>query len=360
MKIKISELNPNPFKNEINKGKLSEETISKIMANIKELGLMGALPVFKREGKCFLISGHHRLEALKREFGKNYEVEIILHDYTDEKVLRGMIIENLTQRSDELVEVTDNLAAIRKYLKSTCSAEQVKRKDIKGVQEIGSIRNIAEWLNKNGEVMSIGKIEGYLKVHDNLDRSLLKQAVRIDGARQEEDKLSIEEAKTLARLDKKEQKDMKKVLDETGLDYKHKSKLVSEYIKSPEEIKKKVLDKKINITDIAQINASNEFATKSAKLGLQKNYSLEEALMHSTKMRNILTSFENEIPELKRKHLKNLSVTELVIFLTFMKSWGTKVFAPLYKDIMNEIAMHDGKIKGGVFSFSEQIEGGSK
>lgn len=42
-------------------------------------------------------------------------------------------------------------------------------------EESGSIRNISEWLNTNGEVMSIGKISEYLKVYDNLDRSLLKR-----------------------------------------------------------------------------------------------------------------------------------------------------------------------------------------
>ena len=84
-----------------------------------------------------------------------------------------MVVENLTQRSDELLEVTDNLAVIRKYLKSACSsAEQAKHKDMKGIQEAGSIRNISAWLNTNGEVMSTGKISEYLKVYDNLDRSL--------------------------------------------------------------------------------------------------------------------------------------------------------------------------------------------
>lgn len=48
------------------------------------------------------------------------------------------------------------------------------------------IQPIYDWLNKNGEVVSVGKISEYLKVHDNLDRDLLKQAVKIDGARQEE------------------------------------------------------------------------------------------------------------------------------------------------------------------------------
>jgi len=40
MKLKIFQLNPNPFKKEINGGKLNDDIVEKIQANIKELGLM--------------------------------------------------------------------------------------------------------------------------------------------------------------------------------------------------------------------------------------------------------------------------------------------------------------------------------
>lgn len=82
-----------------------------------------------------------------------------VHDYNDDQVLRGMVVENLTQRTDELLEVTENLAAIREYLKKNIirsDAEQMKskREDGRGgrIDEVGSVRHIYEWLNKNGEV----------------------------------------------------------------------------------------------------------------------------------------------------------------------------------------------------------------
>ena len=148
MKIKIKDLNPNPFKKEINKGKLNSEIVRKIQANIKELGLMGALPVIKKDKKFHLIAGHHRVEALKQSFGKDYEVECTLHNYSEENILRGMVVENLTQRADELVEVTENLGAIRKFLK-TSAVQQQDIRDSKGrklhkgnIEEVGSVRNI--------------------------------------------------------------------------------------------------------------------------------------------------------------------------------------------------------------------------
>ncbi len=258
MKIKLSELKPNPFKKQISKGKLNKEIVEKIKANIKELGLMGSLPVFKREGEYFLVAGHHRAQALKETFGKDYQVECTLHNYTDENVLRGMVIENLTQRSDELVEVTENLSAVRNWLKKNKMAVQQlnthdssgRKKSSQQIEEAGSIRNIYDWISKNGEVMAIGKISSFLKVHDNLDRRLLKKVIKVDGGITEEKKLSIEDAKNLARIEKKEQPLMERVIEETGLDHKNKGKLITLYLASPEEIRFQVRNGEINLADI--------------------------------------------------------------------------------------------------------------
>jgi len=259
MKLKINELNANPFKVSINKGKLNEETIKKIQSNLKELGLMGALPVFKKEGKYYLIAGHHRVEAVKRTFGSKYEIEVTLHNYSEDNILRGMVIENLTQRADELIEVTDNLNVVREYLKKNVAVQCLnsKRKDgqdsrPQNIQDVGSIRNIADWLNQQGEVMSIGKIYAFLRVHDNLDKSLLKQAIKVAGGRTEEKNISIEDAKNLARVEKKDQIIIKDVLDETGLDYREKAKLITEYNSAPEEIKEKIKSKEIPIAEIRE------------------------------------------------------------------------------------------------------------
>ena len=205
MKVKLSELKPNPFKKEINGGKLNEEIITRIKSNIKELGLMGSLPVFKKDGEYYLVAGHHRVQALKEVYGKDFEVEVTLHNYSDENVLRGMVVENLTQRSDELVEVTANLNAIRKWLKDNqprSTVEHGQARTSKGTfdSESGSTRDIYSWLNKNGEVMSIGKISEYLKVYDNLDRSLLKKTIKSSGGVIEEETISVRDAINLARL----------------------------------------------------------------------------------------------------------------------------------------------------------------
>lgn len=85
-----------------------------------------------------------------------------------------MVIENLTQRTDDFKEIVQNLKCVREYLKTNINrseSEQMKskRKDGRGgkMDEKGSIRDIAGWLNKHGEVLSFGNISQILSVQDN-------------------------------------------------------------------------------------------------------------------------------------------------------------------------------------------------
>ena len=270
MKLKLSQLNPNPFKKEIHQGKLSQEQVNRIKANIKELGLMGAFPVFKRGSDYFLVNGHHRQEALKQEYGKDFEVECVIHDYTDDKALRGMVVENLTQRNDDFKENVENLVAIRNWLKkTTCSeTEHVVRKQGGGSQpETGSIRNISDWLNKNGEVMPVTSIQEHLSVHDKLDKDLFNKVEKTHKGsalkRTDENVLSKTQAILLASIeDKKEQKDLAEIMinekkkdnsEESGSAVRSQGKQLTAYKKADEEIKEQVRKGKIELKEVPKL-----------------------------------------------------------------------------------------------------------
>lgn len=260
MKIKLKELNPNPFKKDINGGKLNKEIVNKIKSNIKELGLMGSLPIFKKEDKYYLIAGHHRLQALKDVYGNNFEVEVTLHNYSDENVLRGMVVENLTQRSDEVLEVGENLNAIRNYLiKNKISIGQ----QLSNRAELGSSEQVYRWLSKSQteEVMSLSKIKQYIKIYDNLDRKLLEKA-KSNLDKSEEDIVNVREAIALSRLEKKEQIPMKKLLDKADVSSDTKLRLVTEYKNSSKEIQEKVKKGEIEITDIQIENLKQDIKKK--------------------------------------------------------------------------------------------------
>jgi len=275
MKLKLSQLKPNPFKKEIHQGKLSQEQVDRIRANIKELGLMGAFPVFKRGTEYFLVNGHHRQEALKQEYGKDFEVECVIHDYNDDKALRGMVIENLTQRNDDFKENVENLVTIRGWLKKmavrkpdTHDKDSLgRKKSSQQLEEAGSIRHISSWLNKNGEVMPVTSIQEHLSVHDKLDKDLFDKVEKTHKGsalkRTDENVLSKTQAILLSSIeDKKEQKDLAEIMinekkkdnsEVGGSAVRSQGKQLTAYKKADEEIKEQVRKGKIELKEVPKL-----------------------------------------------------------------------------------------------------------
>lgn len=261
MKLKVCDIKPNPYKKEINGGRLNKEQVERIKSNMKELGLMGSIPVVKIGEDYHAVNGHHRLQALKEVYGKEFEIEVTMHKYNDEQLLRGMVIENLSQRSGEFREETENLKMIRNYLikKNNCSHHEQKLKSIKVGRpeglEAGSVRDIAKWLNLSGEVMAEGKIGQLLRISDKLAPELQEKIVKLKAGDKEMDKepvLKYASARALTAIDSHEEqkkvfnalkKSREKVADE-------QVKLISAYVESPQSVKDKVVEGKIDFADI--------------------------------------------------------------------------------------------------------------
>lgn len=249
MKIQINKILSNPFKSEINKGKLNEETIKKIKSNIKELGLMGALPVFKKNNQYFLVAGHHRLEALKQEFGRDYEVNVEVHDYNEEQVLRGMVVENLTQRDNDLKEELENLEIIINYLKKNKVLID-KHPD----REIASPRHIYDWLNlNNNEIMKYSKINQYVSILKNLSPKILENLEKQKSGIHNTENITIAEAVAISKFSPEEQIVLAEQLKESKEGNKvDRLQLISEYNQAPQEVKEKIIKKDINLDDIKE------------------------------------------------------------------------------------------------------------
>ena len=247
MKVKVSEIHPNPYKKWINEGKYNQEQLDRLKASEEELGLMDAIPIVKRKEKYHCVSHHHRVEMLKQKYGKDHEVEVILHDYNDEQLFRGMVVENMTQRAGDFREEMENLDAIRKYLQThpdAYSDTEHAREDKKGIRDAGSIRDIGVWLNKNGQIMSIGDISQLLKMHDKLSPELLDTVEMThegDSSRRGE-VLSKTQGILLSTFeDEEEQKDLAKaLLSSMEGRVREQSKLLVKYKEAPEEEKLKI------------------------------------------------------------------------------------------------------------------------
>ena len=259
MKIKISDLKPNPFKKNISKGELNREQIDKIKANIKELGFFGSLPVFKKEDKIYLIAGHHRLQALKEVYGKDFEVKVEVEDYNEDQVFRGMVIENLTQRGRDFDETSENIQAVEDYLKEHKEIlelirvgsgdsprprnwEQGKRTDLK---DTITANDVAEWIDKNtGKVLEKDVVINYMNINHNLDQSIKKQVEKKHDKNKEEreEGVNFTQAIILSGIkDHKEQKELAKVLNDTREQrVREQGKLITQYKQAPEEVKEQI------------------------------------------------------------------------------------------------------------------------
>lgn len=264
MKLKLKELQPNPFKKWISEGELNEEQIKKLEASLDKLGLMGSIPITMIDKKPTLVSHHHRVEAMKRKFGDDYEVDVTVHEYNKEQLFRGMVVENLTQRQGEFREETQNLVAIRKFLSERSDSEQSVIQDkktgkLKGsTPKDGSIRDIASWLNTQGEIMAIGKISSLLQIHDKLDPELQEKIEKVHSGdasrRTDEEVVPLTRAVQLSAFeDTDEQKDLAKALNKSSEQrVREQSKLLSKYKRASEEEKEKIRKGR---KDIALIDA---------------------------------------------------------------------------------------------------------
>lgn len=251
MKIKLKELQPNPFKKYIFGGKLDKKRIQIIEESIEHGTLPEHFVVRKIKGKFELTSGHHRVEALKKIKGKNYAVDVSIRNFSDEQMMIDMVRENITQRDTDYHDKEAGIVLVREWLRTGVNrvnqfdTARKQNRDRKGkYQEVDdSYRNIAKFLSKNGKAVSHETVYQYLKVHDNLNKEIHSQ-IGSD--------LSFKDALSLSRIpDKKEQAIIKERLDSSNLTNRdNRLKAVTQYLNAPDEIRKKIKDGEIDLEDI--------------------------------------------------------------------------------------------------------------
>ena len=308
MKLKLKEIHPNPFKQWINEGNLNEEQIEKLSSSEEEIGLMGSIPLVKRGKKHHSVSHHHRIEMLKRKHGEDHEVEVVLHDYNDEQLMRGMVVENLTQRQGEFREELENLVAIRKFLSRETDSDHGKKqtRDEKGKFEpvSGSTKDIEDWLNKHGEIMSLTKIKELLRINDKLSEEL-KQEVEIKG---NGDALSKTQAVMLSSIDDEdEQKDLAKALKSSKEDrVREQGKLLSKYKSVDEEEKQKIRSGEKDLTHVG-IETSDVVVEKKTDAELQTVYDLMAD--YSSKIQDFREKVADDLADEKKQELAEYLVS---------------------------------------------------
>jgi len=112
MKVKVKEVRPNPHRDfKINP--INEDRVEKFMESIKDNGFWENIVGRESDGEIQLAYGHHRLSALKRLYGEDYEFDLRIINFSDEQMLHVMIDEN-DDYSGNISDVIDEAVSVAK------------------------------------------------------------------------------------------------------------------------------------------------------------------------------------------------------------------------------------------------------
>jgi len=291
MKIKLSELKSNPFKKEINGGKLNETNISKLIESINHGTLPKIFTVRKLGNNYELCFGHHRLEALKRVKGKNYEVIIDVVKRTDEQMIVDMARENLAQRSDDFREEMATVKFVRKYLNDQLRNGAIRRRPHeRSDQDIGA-RQIALFLSKDGKMISHSKVANLLKIDARVSPKLIEQAETSKNQWDAKTNVSPSILNEVAQLkDFKDQELIVKKAQDEEIGHKKVREIVSSFQDAPPEVKEKVRKGEINLSEIKEEVENEEMNQRSKAI---KNAKDNELRIKKTE--EMLTDLKDQI-----------------------------------------------------------------
>ena len=106
----IRNLKPNPFR-DIDNYQLNEEKIEALQNSIDVSGWWANILVRETPKGPELAYGHHRVEALRRKFGADHEVAVLVKDLSDDVMLRAMVQENLSVWGGGAMTMLENVRA---------------------------------------------------------------------------------------------------------------------------------------------------------------------------------------------------------------------------------------------------------
>jgi len=96
VKIRIDQIDANPFRH-IDRYPIREDKIAALRESIATTGFWDNLVGREVDGRIQIAYGHHRREALLREYPADYEIGIVVRDFDDDAMLKIMARENMEE-----------------------------------------------------------------------------------------------------------------------------------------------------------------------------------------------------------------------------------------------------------------------
>jgi hypothetical protein len=382
IKIKLKDLKDNPYHSRA----YDKEQIKKLETSIRNLGILRSFSGFVKGKDIMLVCGHHTREAAINVLGKNTEVDVTIQPYDNDLAVWGMSTENLTQMGDEKRRIED-LVSIRKYLKNTFKNYQefvdfMKKKGISGVvisdsrikraeqhyTQLGSSRQISEWLNRKGVIMDFHEISELLRIKDNLSPELYEKMVvgqtnkskdkKGEDDEDEELVFNLTNAKMLSSLgnDYNEQKEVLNALENSNEERMHRVRTRGKVLTKYKELKKasetgkiKVKGQEVSLDeedkkklkesikliregkkDIGNIDLPNiKLPQNITEITIQEiNMELQDDFYHIS---NKLSDY------LDKDNLSRCSNSELGKMIFYLNSFMREKFVPFYKELFKEL-----------------------
>jgi len=353
MKVKISEIKANPFKRFINEGELDSERVDKLVESIEHGTLPAQFVARKNEaGEWEQTSGHHRLAAFKKKYGKDFEVDITLVKFSDELMLIDMVRENITQRDTDFHDTEASIILARTWLQSGANTIKqlygvMNKENKSGLHPKGkfggslpqpdSYMSIAKFLSKNGNAVSHMTVKTYCDIHDKLDKELYKRIgkEKLTTKLENREGLSLRVAEKLSTLDKPEQK---LVLDKIDhLAGKAATKVITSYKAADDKSKKLFVEGKITADELETLTKEEAQTIDEWETHGKKEYKLTQA------QANINL---NELHSAINKTKEALAKTEMAIELKLLKQPQLTSARNALKELANDIYQVDRKIQG--------------
>ena len=92
-KVRVGDLKPNPFR-DMKNYQLSEAKLEALDRSFEASGWWSNILGREVDGGVEIAYGHHRTESLRRKYGDNHEVAVLVKPLTNDDMLRIMVQEN--------------------------------------------------------------------------------------------------------------------------------------------------------------------------------------------------------------------------------------------------------------------------
>lgn len=222
MKIKLKDLNPNPFKQKINGGKLNQEKIEKLKESIKSDGFWAGIMCRQTDSGYQIPFGHHRVESAKQVLGKDYVVDIPILELSDEQMVRMLANENSMQNEEFAIYQVDTVVMARDFLQSDDSVVSSKKthKETIGAREIAKFLGEKNW--------SHDKVQQYLRMHEQLNPIILKNLRNSPNVGGKDTGFTVSHAREIVHLDNNKQKEIYDGVKGKKISYREISEVVAD------------------------------------------------------------------------------------------------------------------------------------